>query len=130
MQLSSKRRTKSTLHRNMYVVHCAVDGTASIAGGLISLDIDASLIYSYSTIWAGTAVVSRTSISTHILHRSILVTYWYWEAGYTWTALVYTYVQVLPVCTGQSVLYVPLYRLAARHLLLGQSRRVRRMVIW
>ena len=45
MQLSSKRRTKSTLHRNMYVVHCAVDGTASTAGGLISLDIDASLIY-------------------------------------------------------------------------------------
>ena len=33
MQLSSKRRTKSTLHRNMYVVHCAVDGTASTAGG-------------------------------------------------------------------------------------------------
>ena len=56
--------------------------------------------------------------------------YWYWEVGYTWTALVYTYVQVLPVCTGQSVLYMPLYRLAARHLLLGQSRRVRRMVIW
>ena len=56
--------------------------------------------------------------------------YWYWEVGYTWTALVYTYVQVLPVCTGQSVLYRPLYRLAARHLLLGQSRRVRRMVIW
>ena len=57
--------------------------------------------------------------------------YWYWEVGYTWTALVYTYVQVLPVCTGQSVLYtgMPLYRLAARHLLLGQSRRVRRMVI-
>ena len=66
-------------------------------------------------------VVARTSISTHILHRSILVTYWYWEAGCTWTALVHTYVQVLPVCTGQSVLYRPLYRLAARHLLLGQS---------
>ena len=29
----------------MYVVHCAVDCTASIAGGLISFDIDASLIY-------------------------------------------------------------------------------------
>ena len=33
--------TKSTLHRNMYLVHCAVDSTASIAGGLISFDIDA-----------------------------------------------------------------------------------------
>ena len=28
-----------------FVVHCAVDCTASIAGGLISFDIDASLIY-------------------------------------------------------------------------------------
>ena len=41
MRLYSKRRTKSTLHRNMYLVHCAVDSTASIAGGLISFDIDA-----------------------------------------------------------------------------------------
>ena len=56
MQLSSKRRTKSTLHRNMYVVHCAVDCTASIAGGLISFDIDASLIYTVaasSVRWIG-----------------------------------------------------------------------------
>ena len=41
----SKQRTKSTLHRNMYGVHCAADCTASTAGGLISFDIDASLIY-------------------------------------------------------------------------------------
>ena len=42
---TSKQRMESTLHRNMYGVHCAADCTASTAGGLISFDIDASLIY-------------------------------------------------------------------------------------
>ena len=63
--------------------------------------------------------VVRTSISTH--------GYWYWEARYMCTAHVYTYVQVLPVCTGQSVLYRPLYGLIARRLLSGQSEG---QVIW
>ena len=47
-QTSSRRDLGSggrVTSRNMYVVHCAVDCTASIAGGLISFDIDASLIY-------------------------------------------------------------------------------------
>ena len=65
----------------MYVVHCAVDCTASIAGGLISFDIDASLIYigggldsvdkytqipMHVSIWHFT-VVSKKSSSRHQL---------------------------------------------------------------
>ena len=67
-----------------------------------------------------TNLVKLESINTHILHRSVLVCTGTGKLGIHVPHIVYTYVQVLPVCTGQSVLYMPMYRLAARHLLVGQ----------
>ena len=53
----ARRRFAQPEPKNMYLVHCAVDCTASIAGGLISFDIDASLIY--TTITSGGLGVCR-----------------------------------------------------------------------
>ena len=110
-----------TVHLTAYraFVNCTPDlalgralGHADSGAGAPQVRKRVSILLRYSMGRYCSSVV-RTSISTH--------RYWYWEARYMCTAHVYTYVQVLPVCAGQSVLYRPLYGLIARRLLSGQS---------